>query len=43
MFSCTETDRLQTGMRHAFEKSEGKASKDKINDILISVRFEENQ
>ena len=43
MLSCAGADRLQTGMRHAFGKSEGKVARVKINDILISVRCREDQ
>jgi large subunit ribosomal protein L10e len=42
MLSCAGADRLQTGMRHAFGKSEGKVARVKINDILISVRCRED-
>ena len=43
MLSCAGADRLQTGMRHAFGKSEGKVARVKINDILISVRCKEDE
>ena len=43
MLSCAGADRLQTGMRHAFGKSEGKVARVKINKILISVRCKEEQ
>ena len=43
MLSCAGEDRLQTGMKHAFGKSEGKVVRVKINDILISVRCKEDQ
>ena len=42
MLSCAGADRLQTGMRHAFGKSDGKVARVKIDDILISVRCKED-
>merc|ERR1711964_450559 len=39
MLSCAGADRLQTGMRHAYGKSYGKAARVKIGDPLISVRM----
>ena len=36
MLSCAGEDRLQTGMRHAFRKSEGKVARVKINEALLS-------
>ena len=38
MLSCAGADRLQTGMRGAFGKPQGKACRVKINQILYSVR-----
>ena len=43
MLSCAGEDRLQTGMKHAFGKSEGNVVRVKINDILISLRCKEDQ
>lgn len=41
MLSCAGADRLQTGMRGAYGKPEGKVARVKINQILISVRTKE--
>merc|ERR1712209_59374 len=38
MLSCAGADRLQTGMRGAFGKAHGTATRVKIGQILISVR-----
>mmetsp|Transcript_45060 Transcript_45060/g.62673 ORF Transcript_45060/g.62673 Transcript_45060/m.62673 type:complete len:213 (-) Transcript_45060:460-1098(-) len=38
MLSCAGADRLQTGMRGAFGKPQGKACRVKIHQILYSVR-----
>merc|ERR1719443_2500808 len=38
MLSCAGADRLQTGMRHAWGKPMGTASRVKIGDVLMSVR-----
>ena len=42
MLSCAGADRLQTGMRGAFGKPDGKVARVKIDDILISVRCNED-
>ena len=42
MLSCAGADRLQTGMRGAFGKPEGKVARVNIDDILISVRCRED-
>lgn len=42
MLSCAGADRLQTGMRGAFGKPEGKVARVSIDDILISVRCKED-
>lgn len=41
MLSCAGADRLQTGMRGAFGKPNGKAARVKIGTILYSVRVRE--
>merc|ERR1712137_900107 len=38
MLSCAGADRLQTGMRHAFGKTQGLAARVNIGQILLSVR-----
>ena len=38
MLSCAGADRIQTGMRHAFGKGQGKAARVKIGSILLSIR-----
>ena len=42
MLSCAGADRLQTGMRGAFGKPEGKVARVDIDQILISVRIKED-
>ena len=42
MLSCAGADRLQTGMRLAYGKAEGKVARVNIDDILISVRCKED-
>lgn len=42
MLSCAGADRLQTGMRGAFGKPDGKVARVRINDVLISVRCNED-
>ena len=41
MLSCAGADRLQTGMRGAFGKPDGKVARVDIDDVLISVRVTE--
>ena len=41
MLSCAGADRLQTGMRGAYGKPEGKVARVDIDQILISVRVKE--
>jgi large subunit ribosomal protein L10e len=41
MLSCAGADRLQTGMRGAFGKPNGKTARVKIGSILLSVRVNE--
>ena len=41
MLSCAGADRLQTGMRGAFGKPEGKVARVDIDQVLISVRVKE--
>ena len=41
MLSCAGADRLQTGMRHAFGKPNGKTARVAIGDILMSLRCKE--
>ena len=38
MLSCAGADRLQTGMRHAFGKPNGKCARVSIGTILMSIR-----
>lgn len=38
MLSCAGADRLQTGMRHAYGKPDGKVARVRIGQPLISVR-----
>ena len=42
MLSCAGADRLQTGMRGAFGKPQGKVARVNIGQVLISVRCREN-
>ena len=42
MLSCAGADRLQTGMRGAYGKPNGKVARVKIDQILISVRTKED-
>ena len=41
MLSCAGADRLQTGMRHAFGKPQGKVARVQIGDYLMSIRTRE--
>jgi len=41
MLSCAGADRLQTGMRGAFGKPQGKVARVNIGQVLISVRCRE--
>eukprot|EP01015_Nassula_variabilis_P013268 TRINITY_DN20935_c0_g1_i1.p1 TRINITY_DN20935_c0_g1~~TRINITY_DN20935_c0_g1_i1.p1 ORF type:complete len:215 (+),score=45.34 TRINITY_DN20935_c0_g1_i1:120-764(+) len=41
MLSCAGADRLQTGMRGAFGKPQGKVARVKIGSILVSVRVKD--
>jgi len=41
MLSCAGADRLQTGMRHAYGKSNGKVARVKIGQELYSIRVKE--
>lgn len=38
MLSCAGADRLQTGMRGAFGKPQGKCARVNIGSILMSIR-----
>mmetsp|Transcript_11698 Transcript_11698/g.11617 ORF Transcript_11698/g.11617 Transcript_11698/m.11617 type:complete len:140 (+) Transcript_11698:265-684(+) len=40
MLSCAGADRLQTGMRHAFGKPNGKCARVSIGTILMSIRVQ---
>lgn len=42
MLSCAGADRLQTGMRGAFGKPNGKVARVKIDQVLMSVRVKED-
>ena len=42
MLSCAGADRLQTGMRGAFGKPQGRVARVNINQVLISVRTKES-
>ena len=42
MLSCAGADRLQTGMRGAFGKGQGKVARVKIGQVLFSVRLKES-
>jgi len=41
MLSCAGADRLQTGMRHAYGKSNGKVARVKIGQEIYSLRVSE--
>jgi len=41
MLSCAGADRLQTGMRHAYGKSNGKVARVKIGQEIYSLRVKE--
>ena len=43
MLSCAGADRLQAGMRQAYGKSYGKASRVRIGDELVSVRIKKDK
>jgi large subunit ribosomal protein L10e len=43
MLSCAGADRLQTGMRGAFGKPQGKVARVQINQILLSVRTKDEK
>jgi large subunit ribosomal protein L10e len=42
MLSCAGADRLQTGMRGAFGKPQGKVARVNIGSILMSIRTKPN-
>ena len=42
MLSCAGADRIQTGMRHAFGKAQGKVARVEIGTILMSMRTKPN-
>lgn len=42
MLSCAGADRLQTGMRHAYGKPQGKVARVKIGTVLMSIRTKDN-
>lgn len=43
MLSCAGADRLQTGMRGAFGKPNGKVARVNIGQIILSVRTRDNR